>query len=68
LTDNNRFDPVLIIISSAIFAILFMMAYLLFSWISFIAILLGVAVVVYQILSLHGNLASKFKYDITKIL
>jgi hypothetical protein len=56
-----RLDPILLI-TAAIFAVLFMMAYLLFSIFSMMAIVVGMGLVIYQILSLKGRLASKFRY------
>ncbi|MGI0087701.1 MAG: glycosyltransferase family 2 protein [Nitrosotalea sp.] len=59
---NSTVDPLLVIITVAIFGILFLMAYLLFSLTSLIAIGIGAALVVYQIATLQGKLASKFRY------
>ena len=62
MPQEKRFDPVLLVISGTIFALLILMALLVFSVISMIAIGLGAVIVIYQMLSLHGNLSSKFKY------
>lgn len=62
MKNTFRADPVLYIITGAIFAVLFLMAYLLFSMISLIAIGIGVGLVAYQIITLQGSLAQKFRY------
>jgi len=62
VSHQKRFDPLLLVISGAIFSLLIVMALLVFSVISMIAIGLGAAVVIYQIITLQGKLASKFKY------
>jgi poly-beta-1,6 N-acetyl-D-glucosamine synthase len=59
---EKTFDPILLVITAAIFAVLFMMAYLLFSVFSMMAIVIGVCLVIYQIISLKGRLSSKFRY------
>ena len=59
---ETRLDPVLLALTGAIFAVLFTMAYVLFSVFSMIAITVGIALVIYQILSLKGQLSSKFRY------
>ncbi|HJT10471.1 MAG TPA: glycosyl transferase, partial [Candidatus Nitrosotalea sp.] len=59
---EQRFDPVLLVITGSIFAVLIFMSYLLFSLLSVVAISVGAAVVIYQVLSLRGKMASKFKY------
>lgn len=62
MSQQKRFDPVLLVISGIIFALLILMALLVFSIISMIAIVLGAAIVMYQMSSLQGNMSSKFKY------
>lgn len=62
MSQQKRFDPVLLVISGIIFALLILMALLVFSIISMIAIGLGAAIVMYQMSSLKGNMSSKFKY------
>lgn len=57
-----RLDRVLILIACAIFATLFGVAYLLFSFYTLISIVIGAAIVFYQLLSLKGNLSAKFKH------
>lgn len=59
---ETRLDPILLVITAAIFSVLFTMAYLLFSIFTMIAIAIGIGLVIYQIISLKGRLASKFKY------
>jgi peptidoglycan-N-acetylglucosamine deacetylase len=59
---EERFDPVLLVITAAIFAVLLMMAYLLFSILTMITVGVGIGIVIYQITSLQGKLASKFRY------
>ena len=59
---EQRFDPILLVITGIIFAVLIFMSYLLFSLLSIVAISVGIAVVVYQVLSLRRNLSSKFKH------
>ncbi|HJU14498.1 MAG TPA: glycosyltransferase [Candidatus Nitrosotalea sp.] len=61
MADTPRTDPVLISTAAAIFAVLFLMAYLLFSLMSMIAIAVGGGLVAYQVLTLRGRTASKFK-------
>ncbi|MDC8451750.1 MAG: glycosyltransferase [Candidatus Nitrosotalea sp.] len=55
VSHQKRFDPVLLVISGAIFSLLILMAYLAFSAISMIAIGLGAAVVIYQMITLQRN-------------
>lgn len=62
MQSSSRSDPLLLVIAGAIFGILFFIAHVLFSIMSIIAIGLGAAVVVYQIITLQGKLASKFRY------
>lgn len=62
MSQQKRFDPILLVITGAIFALLILMALLVFSVISMIAIGLGAIIVMYQMISLQGNLSSKFKY------
>ncbi|MHB9159985.1 MAG: glycosyltransferase family 2 protein [Nitrosotalea sp.] len=62
MSKQKRFDPLLLVISGAIFSMLILMAFLMFSIISMIAIGLGAAIVIYQMITLQGKLASKFKY------
>ena len=62
VSKEQRFDPVLLVITGSIFAVLIFMAYLLFSLLSIVAISVGAAVVIYQVLSLRGKMSSKFKY------
>lgn len=57
-----RLDRVLILIACATFATLFGVAYLLFSFYTLISIIIGAAIVFYQLLSLKGNLSAKFKH------
>lgn len=59
-----RTDPVLIATAASIFAVLFAMAYLLFSLLSMLAIAVGAALVAYQVLTLRGRATSKFKRGI----
>jgi poly-beta-1,6 N-acetyl-D-glucosamine synthase len=59
---EGRFDLILLVITGAIFAVLFLMAYLLFSTPSLIAIGIGAGLVIFQLVTLQGKLASKFKY------
>ena len=62
MKNSNRLDPLLFVITGAIFGVLFLMAYLLFSITSMVAIGIGAALVIYQIITLQGRLTSKFKY------
>ncbi|HET7336519.1 MAG TPA: hypothetical protein VFJ23_01335, partial [Candidatus Nitrosotalea sp.] len=55
MSHQKRFDPILLVISGAIFSLLILMAYLVFSAISMIAIGLGAAVVIYQMITLQRN-------------
>ncbi|MDH2907715.1 MAG: glycosyltransferase [Candidatus Nitrosotalea sp.] len=59
MSNQKRFDPVLIIISGAIFGLLILMAYMVFSPITMIAVSLGAIVVIFQMITLQGSLASK---------
>lgn len=59
---QQKFDPLLLVISAAIFALLIAMAYVVFSIISMVAIAIGAAVVLYQMITFRGNMSSKFKY------
>jgi poly-beta-1,6 N-acetyl-D-glucosamine synthase len=59
---KGRFDPILLVITCAIFTVLFLMAYLLFSAPSIIAIGIGAGLVIFQLVTLQGKLASKFRY------
>lgn len=59
---STRIDPLLLVIAGAIFGVLFFMASMLFSVMSVIAIGIGVALAMYQVITLRGKLASKFKY------
>ncbi|HEX5456884.1 MAG TPA: glycosyltransferase family 2 protein [Candidatus Nitrosotalea sp.] len=60
---QKRFDPLLPVISGAIFSMLILMAYLVFSVISMIAIGLGAAVVMYQMISLQRNRSLKANHS-----
>ena len=62
MSHQKRFDPVLLVLSGAIFALLILMALLAFSITSMIAIGLGSVIVIYQMVTMQGNLSSKFKY------
>ncbi|MDE1867957.1 MAG: glycosyltransferase [Thaumarchaeota archaeon] len=62
MTNVRHFDPVLIVITMAIIGVLLVMAYQLLSIISMVAIGLGSAVVVYQIMTLQGRFTSRFRY------
>ncbi|MGI0046824.1 MAG: glycosyltransferase family 2 protein [Nitrosotalea sp.] len=62
MKNTDKADPLLFVITGSIFGVLFLMAYLLFSVTSMIAIGIGAALVAYQITTLQGRLASKFKY------
>ncbi|CUR51481.1 Chitin synthase (fragment) [Nitrosotalea devaniterrae] len=53
MSHQKRFDPILLVISGAIFSLLILMAFLVFSVISMIAIGLGAAVVMYQMVALQ---------------
>ena len=55
MSHQKRFDPVSLAISGAIFSLLIFMAYLVFSAISMIAIGLGAAVVIYQMITLQRS-------------
>ncbi|MGI0018744.1 MAG: hypothetical protein ACREA1_08540, partial [Nitrosotalea sp.] len=55
MSHQKRFDPIVLVISGAIFSLLILMAFLVFSVISMIAIGLGAAVVIYQMVTLQGN-------------
>lgn len=57
-----RIDPYLILITCGIFTALFGLAYILFSFYTIIAIVVGAGIVLYQLYSLKGNLSSKFKH------
>ncbi|MDE1843119.1 MAG: glycosyltransferase family 2 protein [Thaumarchaeota archaeon] len=57
-------DPVMMIISVAIFSLLMIMAYITLSLISIIAILIGIIIACYQLITLRKNLSSKFKHGL----
>lgn len=59
MSQQKRFDPVLIVISSAIFGLLVLMAYMVFSPITMIAVGLGSIVVIFQIITLQRSASSK---------
>ena len=57
-----KLDPLQIILTSAIFGVLFYTVYLMNTNLTFISLAFAAFIMFYQILSARGNLSSKFKY------
>ncbi|OLB89455.1 MAG: hypothetical protein AUH25_06825 [Thaumarchaeota archaeon 13_1_40CM_38_12] len=62
MSNPQKFDPMLLVIAGLIFALLFVITQLMFSLISIVSVGVGAAFVIYQIITLQGKIASKFKY------
>lgn len=56
-----KIDPVQIILTSAIFAVLFYTVYLMNTNLTFVSLAFAAFIMFYQLLSARGNLSSKFK-------
>ena len=59
---NKKLDPYTIIITCAIFILLFSTAYLMSTTATMVAMISAVAITFYQLLSARGRISSRFKY------
>jgi hypothetical protein len=57
-----KIDPLQIILTSAIFGVLFYTVYLMNTPLTLISLAFAAFIMFYQLLSARGNLSSKFKY------